>query len=368
MAEPVVWTGEITLRGFDCRREHRDGIIVRGAVTLMHPDDSLAEGSIKQVVVVCSALAFDPGSEIRSISSLDIRIDGTSTGAIKLVNTRGVNGNAAAQTPDIWATVKMAKGESGRSGADGRDASGCVGMDDHLSENGGNGGRGGDGISGQLYAAAKGASGQKGGTSGDVVFISRFLAAGTTVEISAIGGDGGAGGLGGRGADGGDGGDGGKGGRGGFANSCHTASGGGNGGYGGNGGDGGGGGQGGNGGDGGNGGNVIVAIMEGSASEAPKILNHGGAGGSPGKGGEPGVGGDRGHGGVGGSGGDVASSAPFGSGAPRASGAPGLDGAASQNVGALGVWGLDGSHGRIGQGFTGTLPQNQLDKLFGSNP
>lgn len=370
-AEPVVWTGQVSLRGFDCLKEKREGIVIQGSVSLLHPDDLSPEGPVQEIIIACTSLAFEPGSQLSSISKMDIRIDGTSSGAIKIINSRGVPGKDAPPTPEIWKPFKMPNGGNVGGGGNGRDASGCAGIDDKDSDPGGDGGRGQDGQSGLLHAASPGANGSSGNTAADVYFLTRFVADGSTIEIIANGGNGGMGGLGGRGADGGDGGNGGVGGQGGDANTCHTASRGGNGGNGGNGGDGGNGGQGGNGGDGGNGGTVVVAIQEGAGNKAtpPKISNTGGKGGAPGLGGEAGLGGKGGLGGGGGWGGGgdggifgtgIESKRPGSGGLGGGNGVDGKDG----ERGPMGVWGKDGQNGRIGPGFSGTLPKEGLDKLI----
>lgn len=369
LAAPVVWEGEVSLRGYDCAREGRDGIVVKGSVTLVHPEDKAHSDPAQEINISCQSLTFEQGSELSSLSGMYIRIDGTSSGPIKLINTRGIKGKDAAPTPDIWEPRKMANGGNGSGGGNGRNATGCEKLwESRGSKPGGAGERGANGASGLLFTAPAGANGQKGNSAADITFISRFLASGTTLEILAVGGDGGAGGRGGRGADGGDGGSGGTGGNGGAASSCHTADHGGNGGNGGDGGDGGNGGPGGDGGDGGNGGNVLTAIQEGSGTAVvPIIRNNGGRGGDPGPGGEQGLGGKGGNGGSGGYGGD-GDGGIIGLG-KKGPGDPGLAGVAGKpgRPGKPGPWGQpgkDGQNGLIGKGFSGTLPAEALDKLF----
>ncbi len=132
-AEPAVWIGQVSLRGFDCLKEKRDGIVIQGPVTLLHPDDLSPDGPVQEIIIACTNLAFEPGSQLTSISKMDIRIDGTSSGAIKIVNSRGVQGRDAPPTPEIWKPFKMRNGDNAGGGANGRDASGCAGIDDRDS-------------------------------------------------------------------------------------------------------------------------------------------------------------------------------------------------------------------------------------------
>lgn len=147
-AEPIVWSGEIRLSGYDCKVAHRDGIVVRGAVLLIHPDDATPAGPIKEIGIRCPSLVFEAGSELQSISALDIRIDGTSSGDIRISNIRGYNGDDAPLTPEIWAPLKMRNGDNGVPGGNGNSARGCLGIDERRSSPGGHGQNGQPGTSG----------------------------------------------------------------------------------------------------------------------------------------------------------------------------------------------------------------------------
>ncbi|CAN7504872.1 hypothetical protein [Neorhizobium tomejilense] len=342
-AEPAVWSGEIPLDGgYDCKLANAEGIVVRGNAVLVNPNDSLTNGIVLKISIQCPSLVFEPGSELRSISALDIRIGGTSSGPILIRNTRGYNGLDASPTRDIWASRKMRNGEPGRSGTNGQDARGCL-FNDRQSSTGQNGQSGQAGESGRLFVASAGANGENGGTGGDITFVSRFLAPGSTLTIISNGGAGGDGGRGGRGADGGDGGNGGNGGKGGSANDCHSASRGGNGGNGGNGGDGGDGGPGGHGGHGGNGGDALVLIQSVVPSNfVPNISTLGGVPGLGGLGGEEGRGGRSGHSGTGG-----AAEIGF-----AQNGELGINGKAGMN-GLPGPVALAGKSGQVGNGSFG---------------
>lgn len=373
-AQPVVWTGDVTLETpfFECSEGGHSGIRVVGQTNLVFSNDlDPTVQPAPKVTIRCGTLSFDEGAELTTISSLDIRISDITSGPVRIINTRGIDGPDAPPTPDIWALRKMQNGSKGDDRGKGRSASGCL-IGDHGSSSGATGGQGKPGEDGKKFKAPKGADGSPGNPAGNIALTSRNFAEGTTVYIEAIGGDGGAGGRGGRGADGGDGGKGGRGGDGGNANECHSASRGGNGGRGGDGGDGGNGGPGGNGGRGGNGGNITLALQEGSGHYPIHDLQNNG-----GLGGDPGLGGERGEGGAGGLGGDPGHGGSgkggiFGtdlnrkkSGPGGSAGDPGTPGDPGQE-GPLGIPGEDGDPGRIGKGFSGTLPQEIIDQLLGA--
>jgi hypothetical protein len=299
LAQTVTWSGQVQTDGYECKLASTTEIIVSGSATLIHPMDKDLHANPRNITVDCEKLTFKPGASLNSASNLDIRIDGVAAGPVRIISTRGVKGDDAKLTPEIWGVKKMMNGGPVGKGKTGDDAN-CNFFNSHTSEGGWTGPRGNDGETGLHYTAPKGESGAPGASSANVVLLSRSFAPETTIEVSAIGGDGGAGGRGGRGADGGDAGNGGTGGRGG--NGCETRDGsnGGGGGRGGNGGDGGNGGLGGDGGDGGNGGSVTVGLLEGAGpAPTPKITNRGGIGGDPGLGGEHGEGGKKGLGGWG---------------------------------------------------------------------
>jgi len=363
VAQNVTWSGQVQTDGYDCKLANKAEIVVDGPVTLLHPMDKDAHANPRDITIDCEKLTFKPGSSLSSMSNLDIRISGLTTGPVRIISTRNVRGDDAKPTPEIWGVRKLMDGGPVGEGRHGDNAN-CNPLDSHTSEGGWTGPRGNDGETGLHYAAPKGESGRSGTTSADVVLLSGSFGPGTTIEVTAIGGDGGAGGRGGRGANGGDGGTGGVGGHGGDGCETRDGSNGGTGGRGGDGGDGGNGGPGGDGGDGGNGGSVTVGLLEGAGpAPTPKITNRGGTGGDPGLGGERGEGGKKGVGGPGGCGG---SGSKLGFGRPgdcAGKGQEGLDGRPGL-PGPIGQRGKDGQKGRIGSGFVGTLPKEAFEKLI----
>ena len=375
-ADDQKWTGTLERDFVDCNNESVDRIIISGAVLLVHPQDKDLSKDAKKISIFCPGLIFEEGSSLSTISFLDIRISDTTSGPVKILNTRGVRGSDGSNPPysgadpnaDIWALRKMPKAPDGGGAGNGDNARGCVLIDDQDSSPGG---RGGNGIAGQTGAnqpATGGEPGKNGTSAGDVVLISRKFAEGTTIDISASGGSGGAGGLGGRGTDGGEGGDGGHGGKGGNSSKCHLASRGGDGGTGGNGGDGGNGGAGGDGGNAGNGGRVTVLKEDGGPAPAPVIANFGGTGGEPGLGGEQGRGGKGGQGGAFGYGGD-SSGGVFGKIDRKGEGGQGNNGEWGKvgmdgQPGPIGQRGKDGQNGEIGRGLTGSITGDQIKDLL----
>lgn len=364
-ADSIVWTGNLQFSDYSCSALNKDEIVVRGAVTVVNPVDIDPHKPPAKVSILCDKFTFEKDASLSSISSMDIRISKVTSGPVKLVSLRGVKGDDAKDTPEIWGVVKMKHGGPVGRGANGDDAQCKIG-DSHDSSSGKKGPRGNDGEDGRQIVAPKGASGLAGGTASDIVFLTASFAPGSSVEVTAVGGGGGSGNRGGRGADGGDASDGGIGGKGG--NSCstagidtHSASDGGPGGDGGNGGHGGNGGPGGDGGPGGNGGSVTIGLLEGNGSvPTPVISNGGGIGGDPGVGGERGEGGKRGEGAVGGCGGS-GYSGPLGIGGTpgghcAGAGQPGKNGDPG-DPGPIGQKGKDGDPGHIGPGFAGTLPK-----------
>lgn len=370
----TTWKGEISFDQavYRCEDQGINEIVVSGHVHLMSPEDADPYNkNIKTLSVKCPNLTFTEGSKITSISALDIRITGTTSGPVFIENTRGLMGQGkdAPLTPDIWNDRKMTNGKMGGTGGAGGNASGCVAGDVAASD-GKPGAPGEGGADGKTYTAPKGANGLPGAAAGAIVLISKQYAEGTTIQILAQGGNGGHAGQGGRGADGGDGGKGGTGGRGGSANRCHSAKRGGMGGPGGDGGDGGNGGPGGDGGRGGNGGKVTVLTSEsGGFLPTALVTNEGGLGGDPGLGGERGEGGQGGEGGDGGNGGDGKSGIagtkidrknPGSWGNAGAPGKPGKPG----KPGPLGVPGADGDPGGRGGEWTAALPEDQFNLLL----
>jgi hypothetical protein len=370
LAADQVWSGDKQLQAFDCATDKIDRLVIRGTVRLIDSSDQDLSKDPHTIKIICDNLKFESGADLKSVSSMDIRIGGTTEGPVRISNERGKDGAKAPDTPDIWSIRKMQDGPDGGYGGNGRDAKKCIEFG-HGSDPGGRGGDGQPGQSGLLYSAPPGASGKNGISAGEVVFVTRQFASGSTLDISAPGGRGGNGGRGGRGADGGIGGIGGTGGKGGNASDCHTASRGGDGGTGGRGGDGGNGGVGGDGGNGGNGGNVTT-IKQAGGYDAPAVIsNKGGIGGDPGLGGEKGLGAKGGKGGQFGFGGGgdcgffgcdikVDPKGPGGTGNAGGRGADGKDGV----DGPLGNPGHDGDDGHIGHGFAGNATQEQIDKLI----
>jgi hypothetical protein len=203
------WAGTKQLQSFSCSIEKVDKIIISGAVKLNHPKDMDPFQSASTINIDCANLTLEQGSSLSSISSIDIRIDDTTSGPVKIVSTRGVKGAdgpsskdpKAPASDDIWAFRKMQNGPKGPDGGGGRDAKKCIEVS-HGSDPGGRGTDGTPGQSGLLFKAPKGPSGKNGAPASDITFITRRFAPGSTVELSALGGQGGTGGRGGRGADG----------------------------------------------------------------------------------------------------------------------------------------------------------------------
>ncbi|TGQ83717.1 hypothetical protein EN850_02950 [Mesorhizobium sp. M8A.F.Ca.ET.207.01.1.1] len=373
----LTWSGNVEVDYINCEKKNIGKIIISGEVTLVHPRDKDPFGDVKKISIFCPLLQFEKDSSLSSISILDIRISDTTSGPVVITNTRGATrgkdggnppytGNNPAE--DIWVKRVGADGGKGGSGGDGRDGSGCALINDHDSDPGGPGGTGQGGQQGGDLKVAGGEPGQNGVSAADVILISTKFAKGTTIDITANGGDGGNGGMGGRGADGGRGGQGGYGGHGGDASSCHTASRGGDGGTGGKGGDGGNGGAGGDGGNGGNGATVTVLKEDGGPVPPLVATFNGGRGGRGGLGGEPGAGGPGGEGGIFGWGGGshkglipgIEDHGQAGTGNNGANGDPGKPGQA----GPLGHNGDDGSLGHLGKGLSGSVTKDQLKDLL----
>ena len=247
LADSVVWSGEIQINDYLCSHFNKDEIIVHGDVKIANSKDADPYKPPLIIPIQCEKLTFESGSSLSSMSAVDIRISKVTAGPVKLVSLRGIRGGDAKPTPDIWTRVKMRRGDAVDPGRSGNNAN-CDPLNSHDSTVGGDGPRGNDGEDGHKFKASKGAYGDPGATASDIALLTASFAPGSSVEVTAIGGDGGAGGRGGRGADGGDASDGGLGGTGGKAcggANAHSASNGGAGGPGGNGGNGGNGGPGG---------------------------------------------------------------------------------------------------------------------------
>lgn len=371
-SKEVTWSGKKEITEFDCLSQGVDRIVVQGKLNLVHPEDTDVYNKPSKIRIICEEMHFNEGSELTSISTIDIRIDGTASGQILIKGTRGVKGDNGVTPPGHLSRRKAGNGPNGGPGANGQDAR-CrmrgLKFDNRGSTRGGRGIDGGTGQQGGRGAG--GAHGRPGVDGANVIFIVRRFAPGTTVRVHADGGNGGRGDKGGRGIDGGDGGIGGPGGRGGSASSCRSASNGGDGGNGGTGGNGGDGGPGGNGGNGGDGGDVYVVWQEGGLNGATTLIfNDGGLGGQPGPGGEPGQGGrggEHGSAGCGGSG----SSGVFGSidrkggGKCAGIGRVGRDGQPGQ-PGPPGTPGEDGKKGRTKEPVEGSAPIDKLNELINS--
>lgn len=367
-SDPVIrWSEgqEVVVDRFDCKERNADTLIVTGKVTVRHPSDTSVDGPPPIVKIMCPKLTFEPGAEIVTPSSLDIRISEEAGGPIQLRSTRGVAGADAAPTPAIWVRSTAAPGLGGGNGGDGRSAQTDF-KGDWSADRGGSGANGTRGYDGK--DGVKGADGRAGTSASHFKLSVATYREGATIRITAIGGAGGTAGKGGTGQNGGDGGNGGVGGRGGNGNTLHPGASGGNGGNGGDGGNGGNGGRGGNGGDAGNGGNIFVYIGAGGRLPADATyIQHGGRGGEPGEGGDPGIGGAGGPGGragCGGEGGSYKFIVDFG-GKANADGSCGSDGVRGRKgvdgiKGPPGVWGRDGRPGNLGDFHIGYVQPKDL--------
>ena len=213
LADSVVWSGEIQFGNYTCGNANKDEIVVHGDVKIVNSKDVDPNKPPLVVPIQCEKLTFETGSSLSSMSAMDIRISKVTSGPVKLVSLRGIRGGDAKPTPDIWAPVKMKHGDPVGPGPGGHGAK-CDPFDSHDSTVGGGGPGGNGGEDGHKFKAPKGAYGDPGATASDITLLTASFAPGSSVEVTAIGGDGGAGGRGGRGADGGDASDGGPGGTG----------------------------------------------------------------------------------------------------------------------------------------------------------
>ncbi len=305
-AEKIISGQEVNTDLFDCASQGIDRLILKGNVEFVHPQGEEAFTSLdetKEILIKCKEIHFTEKSVLTSQSNLRVIVDGVLSGSVHINSARGITGYDAPgrRLPDL-SLHKATNGTLGREGKGGENASSPP---DHDHD----GTRGQDGFVGNPgshgTSGLTGLTGSPGADAANIHLTTRAVAEGTTVHLSAQGGDGGAGGRGGRGEDGGNGGQGGQGGKGGDASLTHTAERGGDGGRGGQGGAGGNGGSGGSGGEGGQGGLAYFYIVDegGRLAEAGTFNVSGGRGGFPGIGGAPGLGGDGGPGGYPGFGG-----------------------------------------------------------------
>jgi hypothetical protein len=360
----VRWSGEHQLSNYDCKSDYADELVIVGTVTIRHPDDNDPTSPSPVISIACDKLTFEGNSILQIASSIDVKVRVRASGTIEVLSIRGIPGQDAIRTPQIWKQTKARRGDDiPGEGPGGGDAADCLnfGGGADPGHEGGHGGRGDDGFK----TTPQGANGSPGGNGASVRFIVGEFAPGATIHVVSKGGKGGPGGLGGRGQDGGDGGKGGKGGKGGSGNNCHDPERGGQGGVGGDGGNGANGGRGGDGGAGGNGGNVTVALRDGGAmsSEPPNLVVDGGGGGAPGSGGEPGKGGLHGGGGDGGTGGN--GDIFHGGGSGGLAGPPGKDGK-DGDPGPDGVPGAHGKAGVIGPSQWGIISLPEFKTLTGT--
>lgn len=306
-AEELTLTDQkITTDFFSCEDQGIDRLVLSGSVEFEHTQNEEPFSPLdndKEILIKCEAIHFEDQSRIVSRSNLRFIVDGTLSGSVHVVSSRGFTGyDAPSRRIEDLSKHKAANGTIGLGGKNGENASSPPDHD-HDGTRGQNGFMGNPGEHG--VPGTNGLTGSTGADAGNIHITTNSVAEGTTVELVTRGGDGGAGGRGGRGEDGGIGGQGGQGGKGGDASITHTAERGGDGGQGGQGGAGGNGGPGGNGGEGGQGGLAFFYIVEegGRLAEAGTFDVSGGLGGFPGIGGAPGLGGDGGPGGAPGLGG-----------------------------------------------------------------
>lgn len=344
------------LKGYDCAKEGVGTIFIQGTLELVHPDDKPGIAHVPEIYLHCENFIFVKDSKILVKAALYIRGDKTVSGAVNIENTRSVAGKDAVGAPSLYARTKAADGPNGAHGSNG-DSAADTSHDYPMGRNADNGGEGGPGGRGTDGIAGAPASGGRPGTAAAPITVKAgTYGAGTTIVMTARGGDAGKGADGGTGRDGGDGGVGGTGGRGGDAAVGRTAGHGGRGGAGGDGGNGGWGGAGGDGGYGGRGGDAKVLIVgdnKGNHGNPPADWTYyleGGKGGAPGIGGAPGRLGKGKPGGFGGCGGSGSNLGPIifhPEGACAGQGPHGKDGVDGQ-PGPPGKWGKDGDPGEPG--------------------
>ena len=315
-------------------------LVIDGVVEITHPKEDIYSASPQKLLIKCENVHFTPGSKLLTLSHLNFMIQKKISGDINIQSVRGVDGDKG-KPADVLPTKNALNGLDGSGGGDGKGAD-CV--SGRRAENGGGGNFAQHGQSGANGNA--GYEGDKGTHSSSIILDVAEIEEGSSLFISAMGGQGGLGGDGGQGQMGGNGGVGGKGGSGGstdavcFLSDAGNGGKGGNGGHGGNGGNGGAGGKGGR---GGNGGDVRIWMSKPLPDLVSKdIYANGGRGGDGGIGGMYGEGG---KGGLGGNGGRKGYSVSGNSSSGK-DGTKGNDGAIGM-VGPLGAQGGDGINGKI---------------------
>lgn len=362
-ADSAIWNdGEMSFVEFNCEEQDVSEIIVSGIVTISRSDDVDFRKPPRTIKISCPRIEFRQGAELRTPNELLVAVDTLAGDLIVFRSTRGLSGEDALPTPQLWQQLIAPDGVHGINGNPNgaKTSGGALGVC-RDGRDGGHGARGTNGHNGQH--GQKGASGNVGYSGARITIgVGEFETGEETLEIYSRGGQGGSGGKGGRGQDGGRGGDGGHAGRGGDAECFHRGANGGNGGDGGDGGRGGNGGPGGDGGNGGSGGDITFGLVEGG--QRPKqfgLYTEGGAGGLPGLGGDLGLGGDYG---IGGRRGDKGK----GWFEDGSSGNDGQDGQRGQNgeqgpLGEPGLKGPDGAQGGTGTWQDGPITPSILQEL-----